>query len=132
MPKENGNPDDELKCGDCPHTVKVSDIVPEWVYGVDWYGECDLYYDGRHADQRDNPICKVRRMELALIARAEAAEADNERLNRTLKRCGVMLVTGESWDKIIDLVENPPEPTEAMKKLFGVQSDNHQVEKKED
>ncbi len=65
---------DEPKCGDCPHTVKVSKFVPEWVYGVDWYGECDLYYDGRHADQRNNPICEVRCMELALIARVEAAE----------------------------------------------------------
>jgi hypothetical protein len=31
-----------------------------------------------------------------------------------------LIVTQESWEMIIDLIKNPPEPTEALKKLFGI------------
>lgn len=140
--KKDAEFDEGPKCGDCPHTVKISELVPEWEYGVNWYGECDLYYDGRHADVSKNPICKVRRMELELTARAEKAETENKRLTDVLgyigecygvdihmlklkarqavgkRRMDAAGVEKEKLPTVAELIANPPAPTEKLKELM--------------
>jgi uncharacterized protein (DUF1778 family) len=53
-------------------------------------------------------------------ARAHISETEQliEAENSLIGEGGPIVLTRESWDALIDMIENPPEPTEALVRLL--------------